>query len=53
MFDDFIEIGKLPKEKMFPVILFIEKWDEKMVNRLNQAVANAYGSKGLFQVRDE
>ena len=53
MYEDFIAISKLPKEKIVPIILFIDKWDDNLVTKLSQAVAVAYGNSGLYQVRDE
>jgi len=53
IYEDFIATSRLPKDKIVPIILFIERWEDNLVTKLSQAVAVAYGNSGLYQVRDE
>ena len=45
---DLVKISELGQGKKFPVILYIEKWNETIVAKLNDAVKKAYGGSGLW-----
>jgi hypothetical protein len=45
---DIKKIEGLQKTDKFPIIFFIEEWDEQIVSKLNEAVSTIYGNKGVI-----